>query len=35
MQGTHAGRTPATIRAEVDAKYGTRHGMAIPRPPGP
>jgi hypothetical protein len=35
MRGTGEGKTPAQIRAGVDAKYGTRHGMATPRPPGP
>jgi hypothetical protein len=35
MQGTQAGQTPAAIRAGIDARYGTRHGMSIRRPPGP
>jgi hypothetical protein len=35
MQGTRAGKSPAQIRAGVDVKYGSTHGMAIPRPPGP
>jgi hypothetical protein len=34
MQGTKAGKTPAQIRAGLDAKHGTNHGMSIPRPPG-
>jgi hypothetical protein len=34
MEGTRAGKTPAAIRAEIDARYGTRHGMPIPLPPG-
>jgi hypothetical protein len=34
MQGRKEGKTPAQIRAGIDAKYGADHGMAIPRPPG-
>jgi hypothetical protein len=34
MQGRKEGKTPAQIRAAIDAKHGTDHGMAIPRPPG-
>jgi hypothetical protein len=32
MQGTLAGKTPAQIRAAIDAKHGTNHGMSLPRP---
>jgi hypothetical protein len=35
MQGRQQGTTPAQIRAAIDAKYGSRHGMNIPQPPGP
>jgi hypothetical protein len=32
MQGRKDGKTPAQIRAGIDAKHGVDHGMAIPRP---
>jgi hypothetical protein len=35
MQGREQGQTPAQIRAAVEARHGSDHGMAIPRPPGP
>jgi hypothetical protein len=34
MQGRRDGKTPAQIRAAIDARYGTDHGMVIPKPPG-
>jgi len=35
MSGTRAGKSPAQIRAAIDATYGTRHATPTPRPPGP
>jgi hypothetical protein len=35
MAGTQAGKTPAQIRAGVDAKFGPAPAMPTPRPPGP
>jgi hypothetical protein len=35
MQGRQEGKTPAQIRAAIDAKHGTQHGMSIPLPPTP
>jgi hypothetical protein len=34
MQGTQAGKSPAQIRAAIDARYGTRHATPTPAPPG-
>jgi hypothetical protein len=34
MVATQAGKTPAQIRASIDAKYGTRDATPTPRPPG-
>jgi hypothetical protein len=34
MTETQAGKTPAQIRASIDAKYGTRHATPTPSPPG-
>ena len=33
MTGTRAGKTPARIRAGIDAGYGTRNATPTPRPP--
>jgi hypothetical protein len=35
MQGRRDGKTPAQIRAGIDAKFGTAHATPTPRPPGP
>jgi len=32
MTQTQAGKTPAQVRASIDAKYGTRHATPTPRP---
>jgi len=34
MVGTQAGKSPAVIRAEIDARYGTRNATRTPWPPG-
>jgi hypothetical protein len=34
MSGTKAGRTPAQIRAAIDANYGTRNATPTLRPRG-
>lgn len=34
MNGTKAGKSPAQIRAGIDATYGTRNATPTPRPPG-
>jgi hypothetical protein len=34
MSQTQAGKTPAQVRASIDAKYGTQHATPTPRPPG-
>jgi len=34
MTQTQAGKTPAQVRASIDAKYGTRHATPTPRPSG-
>ena len=34
MTETQAGKTPAQIRASIDAKYGTQHATPTPRPTG-
>jgi hypothetical protein len=34
MNGTKAGKSPAQIRADIDATYGTRDATPTPRPPG-
>jgi hypothetical protein len=34
MKGTQAGKSPAQIRAGIDATYGTKNATPTPRPPG-
>jgi hypothetical protein len=33
MQATRRGRTPADIRATIDARYGRAHATPTPPPP--
>jgi len=34
MNGTKTGKSPAQIRAAIDATYGTRNATPTPAPPG-
>jgi len=34
MTATQEGKTPAQVRASIDAKYGTLHATPTPRPSG-